>query len=158
MLQDGNALNDYKIEDGHTIHMVARPSDYEELRNQISRREETQQTTSSSSVRDSLQSLLALSSLIGDSNVSRPGADRNDPSPPEVSTSLEPIRQSLLTMHTLLSTMNPAQIESSTSQTTRKYFVGQWLDVKDTVNQWLEATIMQVDNEQGRIFVHYNGW
>lgn len=27
-------------------------------------------------------------------------------------------------------------------QSTRKFFVGQWLDVKDTVDNWLEATIM----------------
>ena len=27
---------------------------------------------------------------------------------------------------------------------TRKFFVGQWLDVKDTVNNWLEATIMDI--------------
>lgn len=154
MLQDGSALNDYKIEDGHTIHMVARPSDYEELRHQISRREEQQAPSATSSVRDSLQSLLALSSLIGDSNTPRPGTERIDPPPPEASTSLEPIRQSLLTMHTLLSTMDSPDY----SQPTRKYFVGQWLDVKDTVNQWLEATVMQVDSEQKRIFVHYNGW
>ena len=25
-----------------------------------------------------------------------------------------------------------------------KFYVGQWLDVKDTVNQWLEATVMEV--------------
>lgn len=26
----------------------------------------------------------------------------------------------------------------------RKFFVGQWLDVKDTVNNWLEATVMDI--------------
>ena len=41
------------------------------------------------------------------------------------------------------------------------YFIGQWLDVRDTVNQWLEATVLQVeevDFRLSRIFVHYNGW
>ena len=38
------------------------------------------------------------------------------------------------------------------------YFEGQWLDVKDTVAQWLEATAMKVDNINRRVFVHYNGW
>jgi hypothetical protein len=38
------------------------------------------------------------------------------------------------------------------------YFVGQWLDVKDTVSQWLEATVMEVDAAGRRVYVHYNGW
>ena len=40
----------------------------------------------------------------------------------------------------------------------RRFFVGQWVDVKDTVSQWLEATIMMVDLVERRVFVHYNGW
>eukprot|EP00939_MAST-03C_sp_MAST-3C-sp1_P004854 g4854.t1 len=39
---------------------------------------------------------------------------------------------------------------------TRKFFVGQWLDVKDTVNQWLEATVMRMSTT--RLYIHYNGW
>ena len=39
-----------------------------------------------------------------------------------------------------------------------QYYVGQWLDVKDTVAQWLEATVMEVDSENRRMFIHYNGW
>eukprot|EP01041_Mallomonas_annulata_P006092 gene6092-12299_t len=50
----------------------------------------------------------------------------------------------------------------------KKFFVGQWLDVRDTVSQWLEATVLRVDDgddDDGmdapvspRIFIHYNGW
>lgn len=29
---------------------------------------------------------------------------------------------------------------------TRKFFVGQWLDVKDTVHNWLEATVMDISH------------
>lgn len=29
-------------------------------------------------------------------------------------------------------------------RSTRRFFVGQWLDVKDTVNNWLEATVMDM--------------
>lgn len=32
----------------------------------------------------------------------------------------------------------------SSAEQTSKFYVGQWLDVKDTVNQWLEATVMEV--------------
>ncbi len=37
-----------------------------------------------------------------------------------------------------------------------KYQVGQWVDVKDTIDQWLEAQITKVRPNQ--VFVHYNGW
>ena len=40
----------------------------------------------------------------------------------------------------------------------RQYFVGQWVDVKDTVSQWLEATVMMIDEDGQRVFIHYNGW
>jgi hypothetical protein len=40
----------------------------------------------------------------------------------------------------------------------RKFFVGQWIDVKDTVAQWLEASVLEVDQLGERLFVHYNGW
>lgn len=33
---------------------------------------------------------------------------------------------------------------------TRKFFVGQWLDVKDTVNNWLEATVMDMTDSGER--------
>lgn len=51
----------------------------------------------------------------------------------------------------------PASRERSWNHAIR-YFEGQWLDVKDTVAQWLEATVMEVDLSGRRIFVHYNGW
>ena len=37
-----------------------------------------------------------------------------------------------------------------------KYEVGQWVDVKDTIEQWLEAQVMEVQNNKA--YVHYNGW
>lgn len=54
---------------------------------------------------------------------------------------------------------------------TRKFFVGQWLDVKDTVNNWLEATVMDMTDAGKRggaggkhraqgtsLQVRHNGW
>lgn len=83
--------------------------------------------------------------------------------------SLEHIWQSLLTMHSLRSSMSSrafipeqfthaAPLREEDELPERSFYVGQWIDVKDTVNQWLEATVMQRDNENKRIFVHYNGW
>ena len=84
--------------------------------------------------------------------------------------SLEHIRQSMLTLHTLRASMPPAAFLPSgfnselSGQTEREetfpkvFYTGQWIDVKDTVNQWLEATVMQIDSVEKKIFVHYNGW
>ena len=36
------------------------------------------------------------------------------------------------------------------------YEIGEWVDVKDTINQWLEAQVLKVQNNKA--FVHYNGW
>lgn len=68
--------------------------------------------------------------------------------------SLETVRQGLMTMHTLL----PIAEEQSNNQVgttsnagrpnplldNRRWFVGQWIDCRDTVNQWLEATIIEI--------------
>ena len=60
--------------------------------------------------------------------------------------SLEPVRQGLMTLHTLL----PHARDQVTSQdyhpleANRTWYVGQWIDCRDTVNQWLEATIVEI--------------
>ena len=36
------------------------------------------------------------------------------------------------------------------------YEVGEWVDVKDTINQWLEAQVIKIQNDKA--YVHYNGW
>jgi hypothetical protein len=49
-------------------------------------------------------------------------------------------------------------LRSSAGSDSKKFFTGQWLDVKDTVSQWLEATVLEVNENEGTVFVHYNGW
>ena len=36
------------------------------------------------------------------------------------------------------------------------YEIGEWVDVKDTINQWLEAQVMKVQGNKA--YVHYNGF
>ena len=42
----------------------------------------------------------------------------------------------------------------------RKFEIGEWIDVKDTINQWLEAQIINIRtiNKNTQILVHYSGW
>jgi hypothetical protein len=39
-----------------------------------------------------------------------------------------------------------------------RFVVGQWVDVLDTVDQWLEASVLQVSADGGDVYVHYHGW
>jgi hypothetical protein len=59
--------------------------------------------------------------------------------------SMEPVRQGLMTLHTLLP-HSQIYSEDGTSplEANREWFRGQWLDCRDTVNQWLEATVVDI--------------
>ena len=147
MLQDSNIISDYKIEDGHTIHMVARPENFRELQTAAST---PPQPARLPSLREALQTPINDPLL--------PAREGNAPE-----TSLEAIRQGLLTMTTLLSTTSLAPLPDRYEtrfprRSSKRFYVGQWVDVKDTVNQWLEATIMDINTREQKIFVHYNGW
>jgi len=74
--------------------------------------------------------------------------------------SMETVRQGLLTLHTLLpnaqavvnSTTNNASTTADDDddrppnplEQNRRWYIGQWIDCRDTVNQWLEATIIDI--------------
>ena len=184
VLTDESVIRDYNIEDGHTVHMVARPANYREMQQTAASNSPAvpapQQTPEHARIPrmvpirldreggpEQATTAASLAALFGGSPV--------PPTAPE--PNFENIRQSLLTMHTLFSTVNsvnhfyhsesrrdfnldskPSSTDTTVLPSDRRFFVGQWLDVKDTVNQWLEATVMNVDYGNKRIFVHYNGW
>jgi hypothetical protein len=56
--------------------------------------------------------------------------------------SLEPVRQGIMTLHTMLDA-RPAAPDFP-QDTSRHFYRGQWIDCRDTVNQWLEATIVDI--------------
>jgi len=72
---------------------------------------------------------------------------------------LEILRQNLDQMEMLISRRTPLENEE-TERTFKldepKYSLGQWIDVKDTVGQWLEAQITKIQGS--RVYVHFNGW
>lgn len=128
-------IEDYQIEDGHTLHMVARPADYDALRQAPT----TAPTEMGASTASTLQTLLALSALSGNPSMQRQGQGAESRVVSE-GQSLEAIRQGLLTAHTFLSTGEEVGgVVSSGGEGNRTFYRGQWLDVKDTVNQWLEV-------------------
>lgn len=152
VLVDERAVQDYNIEDGHIVHMVAKPENFRELKQAAAEQSAVQPLT--------LPLPRAAPPLTGpvarvDSAV---GADLPVPSV-EQDHSLESLRQGLLTMRTLQSTMEPIhQQDRVDGDGVGQYHQGQWLDVRDTVAQWLEATVLDVDHTARRLFVHYNAW
>jgi hypothetical protein len=63
--------------------------------------------------------------------------------------SLEPVRQGLMTLHTLLPHSELYRVVgASPLEANREWFRGQWLDCRDTVNQWLEATVVEIRRPQ----------
>jgi len=66
-----------------------------------------------------------------------------------------------LITETLVQTMHTIDDLLCTRESQRRSFrVGQWVDVKDTVDQWLEAQVLEVrsNGSEMQAFVHYNGW
>lgn len=174
VLHDANIVQDYQIEDGHTVHMVARPANYRELQQihqttspemaspqsmaHISATGSAQSSTAtafpSSSVRYTAPTGITATTL-NDSNSS---SDSTTTMRSILENNLENIRQGLLTVNTIASTLDRHHRPEHTSTGERRFFVGQWVDVKDTVSQWLEATILDIDFLRRAVFVHYNGW
>jgi hypothetical protein len=72
----------------------------------------------------------------------------------------EAIRQNLLTLEDLLSTRSLSASDPlcAFDYQLRQLHVGQWVDVKDTVNQWLEAQVYGLSPDFSLAFIHYNGW
>ena len=230
VLNDEFIVRDCNLDNGQTVHMVARPSNYQQLREQSSSTLVTNQTSAPNAVSALTAALSRVSNPVAATAATTTplNAINND--------SLDHIRQGLLSIHTLISTMDPRDfrepragisLESETTRfngdtddfpvdidyqynmnekqqqsdyesitelseeemeladgfdegnsinnnqgqnynivgnncpvptPTRKFFKGQWVDVKDTVSQWLEATVMDINPNESKLFIHYNGW
>jgi hypothetical protein len=61
--------------------------------------------------------------------------------------SMEPVRQGLLTLHTIGDSLRSSTTEGAVPEH-RQWYRGQWIDCRDTVNQWLEATVVEVVQPQ----------
>ncbi|OQS06218.1 ubiquitin family protein [Thraustotheca clavata] len=218
LLKDADLLSSYNVEDGHTLHMVAKPEQIVEFnidsltepllpRRNLQRprlypqnaRVDLPGNFSAMRQRLGLENRQALMESLRSNErfrnrISPPATEpsyftnletlnqSNDeepepeslprPVPNEESSStraipnaqLEHLEQGLLTIQTLLSTaeaphLNEARTQSeraSILRQNRQFYIGQWLDVKDTVNQWLEGTVLNTNETQ--VFIHYHGW
>ena len=71
----------------------------------------------------------------------------------------EMLRQNLDEVENLMlqrTSLANLEIEQTFTLNTPKFSLGQWIDVKDTVGQWLEAQVAKIHGDM--IYVHFNGW
>merc|ERR1712238_516780 len=64
--------------------------------------------------------------------------------------SMEPVRQGLMTLHTIMNSQQNIVEEGRYHplHADREFFCGQWIDARDTLNQWLEATVVDILDPQ----------
>ena len=70
--------------------------------------------------------------------------------------SIEQIKNSSLTMFVTEEITSLIPNPKPFDKMNRRFDLGQWVDVKDTIDQWLEAEI--IDFRDDEVKVHYNGW
>jgi hypothetical protein len=149
MLEDAQPLSTYGVQTGGVISLVSSL--------QREQGEEGEQN-------DPLADILRLVSGSPAALISR--RPRRQPARRDITEAerVEAMRQNLLTLQSLLDTRNRAPPEGDQllgfDYGRRTLTKGMWVDVKDTVDQWLEAQIIDVRATASgtSVFVHYNGW
>mmetsp|Transcript_32996 Transcript_32996/g.58054 ORF Transcript_32996/g.58054 Transcript_32996/m.58054 type:complete len:430 (+) Transcript_32996:214-1503(+) len=149
-LQDSDTLSGLKLSDGHVIQAI-----------EEHREEPEQEDFGDDAYTDMLQwpvegSAVSLLSRRRRRTVRRNTIDHNE--------RMETVRQNLMTIESLMETrvtdLQDEEQSKSFNFTGRQLQVGQWVDVLDTVDQWLEAQVidtMQCPNGP-KAFIHYIGW
>eukprot|EP00359_Climacostomum_virens_P000198 CAMPEP_0204896414 /NCGR_PEP_ID=MMETSP1397-20131031/147_1 /ASSEMBLY_ACC=CAM_ASM_000891 /TAXON_ID=49980 /ORGANISM="Climacostomum Climacostomum virens, Strain Stock W-24" /LENGTH=397 /DNA_ID=CAMNT_0052064017 /DNA_START=26 /DNA_END=1219 /DNA_ORIENTATION=+ len=138
-LKNDDILKDYGMADGHVLQLVAQAGEASEP--DIMRWTVEAPTTLFTRRRRRLQRRREL----------------------DITDRFEAIRQNLLTLGGLFQARRAEPDETETQVfdfRDRVLEVGQWVDVKDTVDQWLEAQVIQLQvSETGTLaYIHYNGW
>lgn len=141
LLKDSQNVQLIGLRDGDIINLVA-----------YSRREEDEYTPASDLARLGLEGIP--NSML--SRRRRRYARRRDLSTGE---QLEAIKQNIFTLEDLLKTRTRSSSALRAFDFERRQLhIGQWVDVKDTVDQWLEAQVISLQAEPSLAFIHYNGW
>jgi len=177
MLKNHDNMGAYKIEDGHVLHLVANPGISQEQERDVSHNSSniTHSTNNhrdgeTSPVSDTLVDLELISGLIrtlSETTFNRRNLrrrllqQRTNGFHMDVHESLDTIRQNSQNIRMLINHTNKANIPelgplNPFNFSSRRLYIGQWVDVKDTIDQWLEAQVINIREDQA--FIHYNGW
>jgi hypothetical protein len=172
LLQNSEKLRTYKISDESVIHLVAKSVEENQGQNQNTEQTQNQNLSSNNqnsqqsenvesriNIEDLLPTLIEFPVLRSSRRQRRRRVPHFD-----ISECFESMHQNINSVHNLLNckfkydenqiAQNKTIVPYDFSKA--KYEVGQWVDVKDTIDQWLEAQVIQIRNNLA--LVHYNGW
>jgi hypothetical protein len=180
ILTDTSKISECKLQDGHVIHLIEQEvnnSDNTNTRN-------TETSTRLNNYENFFNMLMGSNSGLNqfstlNSNVglnyisSILNRENNVYDIPESFRSLETngsfnktemievLKQNINNVKTIIKNVSILNADNSNSlkglfYNKNDYKIGQWVDVKDTLNQWLEAQIINIRGNECQ--VHYNGW
>lgn len=156
VLGENLPLHEHRIEDGQTVHMIAKAVHVEEPAEPVEQPREPaeDQERIDGEIVNNILRTLGETSLNRRNQRRRMMQQRTFGFPMQEQESLEVVRQNMTTVEQLLKARQDNGLPFNWSS--RRLRLGQWIDVKDTIDQWLEAEVTKI--EDGRVFVHYNGW
>ncbi|CAK55813.1 unnamed protein product (macronuclear) [Paramecium tetraurelia] len=172
VLENNKTLQEYKLQNDHVILLPGQPLQEDQIVQNQTQQQQQQQSTQGVNEFPEIDILSNILRTLRQHQYNRQNVrrmvqqQRSNGFHLDKQLSLEGIRQNYQTLKQLLdSQVKPEELKQEDLQgeyvnpfdpKKRKFQVGQWIDVKDTIDQWLEAQVQIV--EQNRVFVHYNGW
>jgi hypothetical protein len=170
LLQDSNTIESYKLADSDVVQLVAKTAEQILEENLVSNNNNIGNTSSEPllGIFDRLIRGATNPSTGTQGPLNNPPRSRSRRSQREEGSNFnsiecrESIRQNLTTLDSLVESGNPYKsfVDNNTVEmfdfNKRRFTKGQWVDVKDTIDQWLEAQI--IDTKDDKVYVHYNGW
>ena len=153
VLTNEDQIKATRIINNSVLHLVVKPEEENE-----EEPEEEDQEEGVNNVEDVLNSIIEIPII-------RTGRRRRRPTTTfDISDCFEAMHQNITTLNNIIKSKTKFN-ESEIAQTKTivpydfskfKYEPGQWLDVKDTIDQWIEAQVIHVRGNEA--FIHYNGW
>jgi hypothetical protein len=158
-MQDSQSLINCKIDDGDVVQLVAKTTT-EPVQ------EEPVQQENREPIFNLLNRIVGTEPREGRDGLSIPPLNRRsarrvreDTTNFNANECKETINQNIATLNSLIKCDNNYS-ESDNIELfdfkKRNFVKGQWVDVKDTIDQWLEAQVIDVREHQ--VQIHYNGW
>ena len=155
-LKDKENLSFYKITDGCVVQLIAKALEENNQNSSQQNNNRTNRNRSNSRRNNEVYPIIQIPF--------RTNRRRRRISMPhfDISEYLEGFYQNIITLDNYSNVrkkfdpkiiINPIEVFDFSKST---YEIGEWVDVKDTINQWLEAQVMKVQNNKA--YVHYNGW
>lgn len=167
-LNNSDVLKSSRIADDSVLHLLTKPAETENLEQIPSESVSSNTNLNNNNVANTNQSLEDVATNntgFIEIPIIRSRRRRRRPNNAfDLSESFEAMHQNITTLNSIISSktnFNEKVININKTITPFnfkkvKYEEGQWLDAKDSIDQWIEAQVVHVSNNEA--YIHYNGW